>query len=81
MNKLYVGNLGNEVTEEIIRQQFNKYIGKVEEVKLIINRHSETNYAFVKLQRIEDCEKAVHSFNKYISYNWTVYKSNDTIKE
>ena len=81
MTKLYVGNLNSDITSDLIKQQFQKYFGKVEEVKLIRNRHSDNNYAFVKMQRAQDSEKALKDFQKYINYNWTVYKSNDSMKE
>jgi len=33
------------------------------------------------MQKMEDSEKALREFQKYINYNWTVYKSNDSMKD
>jgi hypothetical protein len=51
--------LGNDIDEQTVHEQFQKYFGTVEEVKLIVNRNSDTNYGFVKMARAEDCDKAL----------------------
>lgn len=57
--KLYVGNLNFEATEDQVRDLFGEY-GPVEEVKLVMDRFSgrSRGFAFVKMSSNEDAGKA-----------------------
>ncbi|MFW5799240.1 MAG: RNA recognition motif domain-containing protein [Spirochaetota bacterium] len=59
-NKLYVGNLDYNLTEDDIREIFDSY-GTVENVKLIIDRDSNRSkgFAFVTMSTEEEAEHAI----------------------
>ena len=57
--KLYVGNLNFEATEDQVRELFGNY-GEVQEVKIVMDRFSgrSRGFAFVKMATAEDAGKA-----------------------
>jgi len=62
-NRVFVGQLSEDVTEEDIRAVFDK-AGEIEEVKVIINRETGLcrGYAFVTYTNAESAEKAIEEF-------------------
>ncbi len=59
-NKLYVGNLSYEVSEEQLRSIFGQY-GGVEDVKLIVDRDTQRSrgFAFVTMETEEEASNAM----------------------
>lgn len=57
--KLYVGNLNFDASEDQVRELFGTY-GEVQEVKIIMDRFSgrSRGFAFVKMTSAEDAGKA-----------------------
>ncbi|XP_043594515.1 hrp65 protein-like [Bombus pyrosoma] len=58
-NRLYIGNLTNDVTEEEIQQMFQQY-GETSE--LFLNK--EKNFSFVKMDYRVNAEKAKHELDR-----------------
>jgi RNA recognition motif-containing protein len=63
-NKVYVGNLSFDVTDEDLEKLFSAY-GKIEEVKVIKDRFSgkSKGFAFVTFYEKEDMKKAISEMN------------------
>lgn len=63
-NKLYVGNIPFQMTEEELKDLFSS-IGKVSEVHVVIDR--ETNHSrgfgFVTMAAVSDADKALKALN------------------
>jgi RNA recognition motif-containing protein len=59
-NKLYVGNLSYEVSEDKLRSIFGQY-GGVEDVKLIVDRDTQRSrgFAFVTMETEEEASNAM----------------------
>lgn len=62
--KIYVGNLSNNVANEMLAEQFAKY-GIVYSAKVITDRetHRSMGFAFVEMASPEEAEKAIMSLN------------------
>jgi RNA recognition motif-containing protein len=62
--KLYVGNLGFDVTEEEVKELFGTY-GEVQEVKMISDRYTgrPRGFAFVTLATPEAATQALEALN------------------
>lgn len=62
--KIYVGNLSNNVANEMLAERFSKY-GVVYSAKIITDRetHRSMGFAFVEMASPEDAEKAIMSLN------------------
>jgi RNA recognition motif-containing protein len=60
-NKLYVGNLNYNVTEDELREVFSDY-GTVEEVKLIVDRETNRSkgFAFVTMATEDEAQNAIN---------------------
>lgn len=66
--RLFVGNIGNEVTDELLSHSFGRYPSLVR-AKVIRNKHSNKSkgYGFVSFMDPFDCAKALREMNgKYI---------------
>lgn len=61
--KIYVGNLSNNVANEMLAEKFAKY-GTVYSAKVITSRetHRSMGFAFVEMA-LEDAEKAIMNLN------------------
>ncbi len=64
--KLYIGNLGFEVTEAELKELFSQH-GKVESVKIITDRHSgrSRGFAFIEMSSKEEAAQAIEKLNGY----------------
>lgn len=62
--KLYVGNLNFDATEDQVRELFSGF-GEVQEVKIVMDRFSgrSRGFAFVRMISTEDAGKAKDSLN------------------
>jgi RNA recognition motif-containing protein len=62
--KLYVGNLPDSATQDLLETAFGK-IGKVDSVNLVKDRDSgkHKGFAFVEMTRDGDAEKAIHELD------------------
>ena len=62
--KLYVGNLNFDATEDQVRDLFGGF-GEVQEVKIVMDRFSgrSRGFAFVRMTSVEDAGKAKDSLN------------------
>ncbi|MBX7067634.1 MAG: RNA-binding protein [Parachlamydiales bacterium] len=62
--KLYVGNLNFDATEDQVRELFGSF-GEVQEVKIVMDRFSgrSRGFAFVRMTSTEDAGKAKDSLN------------------
>jgi RNA recognition motif-containing protein len=62
--RIFVGNLGYEVSEEGLRNAFKKYTS-VSKVKLIVDKKSQRNkgYGFVSFLSSDECLKAFREMN------------------
>lgn len=62
--KLYVGNLNFDATEDQVRELFGSF-GEVQEVKIVMDRFSgrSRGFAFVRMTATEDAGKAKDSLN------------------
>ena len=62
--KLYVGNLNFDVTEDQVRELFGSF-GEVQEVKIVMDRFSgrSRGFAFVRMATTDDAGKAKDSLN------------------
>lgn len=66
--RVFVGNLGNEVTDEMLTNSFGRYPSLVR-AKVVRNKHSNKSkgYGFVSFMDPFDCAKALREMNgKYI---------------
>lgn len=63
-NRLYVGNLAYETTEESLREAFAQY-GDIAEIKVILDRDTgrSRGFAFVEMQTQEGANAAVENLN------------------
>ena len=63
-NRLYVGNLSFDTTEDRIQQAFAEF-GEVTEVKLMLDRETgrSRGFAFVTMATAEDTQKALSQMN------------------
>jgi len=61
---IYVGNLPDHMTEEVIRQMFEAF-GEVESVKIINDRFSgrPKGFAFVEMPSNSEADKAIKALN------------------
>lgn len=64
MNKLYVGNLGYEVTGDQLTELFSQ-AGKVTSATVITDRYSgrSKGFGFVEMSSDEEAKKAIEMFN------------------
>ncbi len=62
--KLYVGNLNFDASEDQVRELFGNY-GEVQEVKIVMDRFSgrSRGFAFVRMATTEDAGKAKDALN------------------
>ncbi|HSX11347.1 MAG TPA: RNA-binding protein [Chlamydiales bacterium] len=62
--KLYVGNLNFDASEDQVRELFGSF-GEVQEVKIVMDRFSgrSRGFAFVRMATAEDAGKAKESLN------------------
>ena len=62
--KLYVGNLNFDATEDQVRELFNSY-GEVQEVKIVMDRFSgrSRGFAFVRMESPDSAAKAKDALN------------------
>ena len=62
--KIYVGNLSNNIANEMLAEKFSQY-GIVYSAKIITDRESNRSmgFAFVEMESAEDAEKAIVSLN------------------
>jgi RNA recognition motif-containing protein len=62
--KLYVGNLNFDATEDQVRELFGSF-GEVQEVKIVMDRFSgrSRGFAFVRMATADDAGKAKDSLN------------------
>lgn len=62
--KLYVGNLNFDATEDQVRELFGTF-GEVQEVKIVMDRFSgrSRGFAFVRMTTADDAGKAKDSLN------------------
>jgi RNA recognition motif-containing protein len=62
--KIYVGNLSNNIANEMLAEQFAKF-GVVCSVKVITDRetHRSMGFAFVEMASPEDAERAIMNLN------------------
>lgn len=62
--KLYVGNLNFDATEDQVRELFGTF-GEVQEVKIVMDRFSgrSRGFAFVRMATADDAGKAKDSLN------------------
>lgn len=62
--KIYVGNLSNNVANEMLAEKFAKY-GIVHSAKVITSRETQRSmgFAFVEMASPEDAEKAIMNLN------------------
>ena len=62
--KLYVGNLNFDATEDQVRELFGSF-GEVQEVKIVMDRFSgrSRGFAFVRMTTSDDAGKAKDSLN------------------
>lgn len=63
-NKLYVGNLSFNATEETLRSQFEAF-GTVESCKIITDRDSgrSKGFAFVEMSSNEEAQEAIENLD------------------
>ena len=63
-NRLYVGNLAYETTEDSLREAFSQW-GEIAEVKVILDRDTgrSRGFAFVEMQTQEGATAAVENMN------------------
>lgn len=64
-NKLYVGNLNYDVSEDNLREIFGEY-GTVEDVKLILDRETRRSrgFAFVTMSTEEEATSAMDALGE-----------------
>lgn len=62
--KIYVGNLSNNIANEMLAEQFSKF-GTVYSAKIITDRETNRSmgFAFVEMESSEDAEKAIMFLN------------------
>jgi RNA recognition motif-containing protein len=62
--KIYVGNLSNNIANEMLAEQFSKF-GIVYSAKVITDRETNRSmgFAFVEMESSEDAEKAIMYLN------------------
>ncbi len=62
--KLYIGNLNFDASEDQVRELFSNY-GEVQEVKIVMDRFSgrSRGFAFVRMASAEDAGKAKDALN------------------
>ena len=63
-NRLYVGNLAFQTTEDVIQEAFSQ-IGNVTEVKLVLDRETgrSRGFGFVEMASQSEGEAAIAEFN------------------
>ena len=63
-NRLYVGNLAFQTTEDVIQEAFSQ-VGNVVEVKLVLDRETgrSRGFAFVSMGSDEEAQKAIAEMN------------------
>lgn len=63
-NRLYVGNLAYETTEESLRDAFSQW-GDIAEIKVILDRDTgrSRGFAFVEMQTQEGANQAIENMN------------------
>ena len=65
-SKLYVGNLGYNVSETDLRQLFSQ-AGEIKEIALIVDRDTRQSkgFGFVEMTTQAEAEKAIKMFNDH----------------
>ena len=63
--ELFVGNIGNEVTDELLSHSFGRY-PSLARAKVIRNKHTNKSkgFAFISFMDPFDCAKALREMNK-----------------
>ena len=63
-NRLYVGNLAYETTEESLREAFSQH-GDIAEIKVILDRDTgrSRGFAFVEMQTQDGANAAIENMN------------------
>ncbi len=63
-NKLYVGNLSYDVTDDLLSQHFAQ-AGQIASARVITDRHSgrSKGFGFVEFASEEEAKKAIEMFN------------------
>lgn len=64
MNTIYIGNLSTEVTEDALREIFEKF-GKVNEVNVAVDSFSKNKlgFAFVQMPGDNQAKEAIEALN------------------
>ena len=62
---IYVGNLGFDVTESVLREAFEQF-GQVAEVRLIMDKYTgkTKGFGFIEMPEKEEAEKAIAEMNE-----------------
>ena len=62
---IYVGNLGFDVTESVLRETFEQF-GQVAEVRLIMDKYTgkTKGFGFIEMPEKEDAQKAIAEMNE-----------------
>lgn len=66
MKNIYVGNISYSVTEENIQELFEQY-GKVNSVKIIIDRYTQRSkgFGFVEMEDENEANEAINAVNGF----------------
>ncbi len=64
MKNIYVGNISYSVTEENIQELFEQH-GKVNSVKIIIDRYTQRSkgFGFVEMEDEKEADEAINAIN------------------
>ena len=64
MKNIYVGNISYSVTEENIQELFEQH-GKVNSVKIIIDRYTQKSkgFGFVEMEDEKEADEAINAIN------------------
>ena len=67
-NKLYVGNLSNDVTDEDLKYNFGE-LGTCVSAKIIRDKHSglSRGFAFVEIVDDESAQKAIDALHEHVA--------------
>jgi RNA recognition motif-containing protein len=81
--KLFIGNIALDVTEEELKQLFNKF-GDVEQAKIVFDKftHQSRNFGYVKMAEPESAISAIKKLNgkKYKGHKLQVNQARTHIR-
>ncbi|HAZ13132.1 MAG: RNA-binding protein [Bdellovibrionales bacterium GWA2_49_15] len=62
--KIYVGNLGYDITNETLSEKFSEF-GNVDSAKVIVDRDTNRSkgFAFVEMSTVEEAQGAIKGLN------------------